>query len=136
MMASMRLLRMFLLVLLLPLLSLLPLATGSGGAVAAQAHHITTQELHASTPATAAHMPADCLGHATAAGQANPGANDAKTADTACDACSACQTCHVVGLAFYRADLQPLPPPHAQPQALSSVFASAPVARNPKPPIV
>lgn len=120
---------MFLLVLLLPL------GSGSGVAVAAQAHHSTTLELRVGTPASATHAPADCLGHASAAGQVSAAAKDAKTSDAACDACSACQTCHVVGLAFSLADLQPLPAPHTLPQALSSVFASAPLARNPKPPI-
>jgi hypothetical protein len=116
------------------LVLLLPLGSGSGDAVAAESHHITTQEHQASNHASAAHLP-DCLGHGTTAVKASPAANDVKATDAARDACSACQTCNVMGLAFSRTDLQPLPASNAQPQASSPAFASAPAARNQKPPI-
>ena len=116
------------------LVLLLPLGSGSGVAVAAESHHITTQAYQASNPASAAHLP-DCLGHGTTADKARPAAKDVKTAHADCDACSACQSCHAVGLAFSRADLQPLPASNARPQALSPAFASAPAARDQKPPI-
>ena len=123
------------------LVILLPLGSGSGDAVAAESHHITTQahQAHqASTHASSAHELADCPGHGTTAGKASPKANDVKPVDAECDACSACsacQTCQAVGLAFYRAYLQPLPASNAQPQALSHAFASATAARDQKPPI-
>jgi hypothetical protein len=114
----------------------LPLGSGSGQAVAAESHHITTQVNRASMHASAAHELADCPGHGTTTGKASPDANDVKAAAHAdCDACSACQSCHLVGLAFYQAVLQPLPASNARPQALSPAFASAPAARDQKPPI-
>ena len=131
MIISMRFFVMILLVLLLPL------GSGAGVAMAAEPHHTTTQEQahQPGTHASAAHV-SDCLGHGTMADKASPGASDVKAAAHAdCDACSACQSCHPVGLAFSRADLQPLPSSNAQPQALSPAFASAPVARDQKPPI-
>jgi hypothetical protein len=120
------------------LVLLLPLGSGSSDAVAAESHHITTQEHQASTHASAAHELADCIGHGTTAGKAIPAANDVKPADPDCDACSACsacQTCQAVGLVFSRADLQPVPASNARPQALSPAFASATAARDQKPPI-
>jgi hypothetical protein len=120
---------------MLILVLLLPLGSGSGEAVAAESHHTTTQEHQASTHASAAHELADCPDHGTTSGKANLGANHVKPVDAECDACSACQSCHAVGLAFSRADLQPLPASNARPQALSHAFASAPAARNQKPPI-
>ena len=117
------------------LVLLLPLGSGSGYAVAAESHHITTLKHQTSTHASAAHELADCLGHGTTAGKASPSANDVKAADADCDSCSACQTCNAMGLVFSRADLQPLPASNAQPQALSPAFASAPAARDQKPPI-
>jgi len=117
------------------LVLLLPLGSGSGVAMAAEPHHTTTQAHQPGTHASAAHV-SDCLGHGTMADKASPGASDVKAAAHAdCDACSACQSCHPVGLAFSRADLQPLPSSNARPQALSPAFASAPVARDQKPPI-
>ena len=117
------------------LVLLLPLGSGSGVAVAAESHHITTQAHQPGTHASAAHL-SDCLGHDTTAGKASPAANDVKAAAHAdCDTCSACQSCHPVGLAFSRTDLQPLPASNARPQALSPAFASAPAARDQKPPI-
>ena len=113
----------------------LPLGSGSGAAMAAESHHNTTQAHQPGTHASAAHV-SDCLGHGTMADKASPGASDVKAAAHAdCDACSACQSCHPVGLAFSRADLQPLPASNARPQALSPAFASAPAARDQKPPI-
>ena len=115
----------------------LPLGSGSGAAMAAEPHHITTQEQahQPGTHASAARV-SDCLGHCTMADKASPGASDVKEAANAdCDACSACQSCHPVGLAFSRADLQPLQTPNAQPQALSPAFSSATAARDQKPPI-
>ncbi len=122
---------------MLVLVLLLPLGSGSGAAMAAEPHHITTQEQahQPGTHASAAHELADCPGHGTTAGKASPAANDVKALDAACDACSACQSCHPVGLAFSRADLQPLQTPNVQPQALSPAFASATAARYQKPPI-
>jgi hypothetical protein len=120
---------------MLILVLLLPLGSGSGEAVAAESHHIITLEHQASTHASAAHELADCPGHGTTSGKANFGANHVKPVDAECDACSACQSCHAVGLAFSRADLQPLPASNARPQALSPAFASAPAARDQKPPI-
>lgn len=118
------------------LVLLLPLGSGSGQAVAAESHHITTQAHQASAHASALHELADCPGHGTTAGKASPGSNDVKAAAHAdCDACSACQSCHPVVLAFSQADLQPLPASNARPQALSPAFASAPAARDQKPPI-
>jgi hypothetical protein len=115
---------------------LLPLGSSSGDAMAAESHHITTQEHQASTHASAAHELADCPGHGKTAGKASLGANVVKAAAHAdCDACSACQSCHPVGLSFSRADLQPLPASNARPQAVSPAFASAPAARDKKPPI-
>ena len=116
------------------LVLLLPLGSGSGQAMAAEPHHTTTQAHQAGTHASAAHL-SDCLGHGTTADKASPAAKDVKAADAACDACSACQTCNTMGLAFSRTDLQPLPAPNAQPQALSPAFSSATAARNQKPPI-
>ena len=116
------------------LVLLLPLGSGSGVAVAAESHHNITQAHQASNHASAAHLP-DCLGHGAMADKASPEANDVKATDAACDACSACQTCNVMGLAFSRTDLQPLPASNALPQALSPTFASAPAARDQKPPI-
>ena len=116
------------------LVLLLPLGSGSGQAVAAESHHISTQAHQTGTHASAAHL-SDCLGHGTTADKASPAAKDVKAADAACDACSACQTCNTMGLAFSRTDLQPLPAPNAQPQALSPAFSSATAARNQKPPI-
>jgi hypothetical protein len=119
------------------LVLLLPLGSGSGEAMAAEPHHTITQAHQPGTHASAAHL-SDCLGHGTTVDNASPGANDIKTADADCDpcsACSACQTCQAVGLAFSRADLQPLPASNARPQALSPAFASAPAARDQKPPI-
>lgn len=119
------------------LVLLLPLGSGSGVAMAAEPHHTTTQEQahQPGTHATAAHV-SDCLGHGSTDDKASPATKDVKAAAHAdCDACSACQSCHPVGLAFSRADLQPLPSSNAQPQALSPAFASAPVARDQKPPI-
>ena len=120
------------------LVLLLPLGSGSGDALAAESHHITTQEHQASTHASAEHELADCPGHGTTAGKASPTANDVKPVDAECDACSACsacQTCQAVGLAFSRVYLLPLPASNAKPQALSPAFASATAARNQKPPI-
>jgi hypothetical protein len=120
------------------LVLLLPFGSGSGDAVAAESHHITTQEHQASTHASSAHELADCPGHGTTAGKASPTANHVEPVDAECDACSACsacQTCQAVGLAFSRAYLQPLPDSNVKPQALSHAFASAPAARNQKPPI-
>ena len=119
------------------LVFLLPLGSGSGQAVAAESHHISTQAHQAGTHASAAHL-SDCLGHGTTADKASPMANDVKAVDAECDACSACsacQTCQAVGLAFSRAGLQPLPASNARPRALSPAFASATAARNQKPPI-
>ena len=117
------------------LVLLLPLGSGSGLAMAAEPHHTTTQAHQAGTHASAAHL-SDCLGHGTTADKASPAAKDVKAAAHAdCGACSACQSCHPVGLAFSRADLQPLPASNARPQALSPAFASAPAARDQKPPI-
>jgi hypothetical protein len=113
----------------------LPLGSGSGAAMAAESHHNTTQAHQPGTHASAAHE-SDCLGHSTTVDKASPAVNDVKAAAHAdCDACSACQSCHPVGLAFSRTDLQPLQTPNAQPQALSPAFASAPAARDQKPPI-
>ena len=123
--------RIFVMILLV---LLLPLGSGSGVAVAAESHHITTQVHQASNHASAAHLP-DCMGHGTMADKASPETNDVKATDAACDACSACPTCNVMGLAFSRTDLQPLPASNALPQALSPAFASAPAARDQKPPI-
>ena len=123
--------RIFVMILLV---LLLPLGSGSGVAVAAESHHNTTQAHQASNHASAAHLP-DCLGHGAMADKASPEANDVKATDAACDACSACQSCNVMGLAFSRTDLQPLPASNALPQALSPAFASAPAARDQKPPI-
>jgi hypothetical protein len=117
------------------LVLLLPLGSGSGVAMAAESHHTTTQAHQPGTHASAAHV-SDCLGHGPTDDKASPATKDVKAAAHAdCDACSACQSCHPVGLAFSRADLQPLPSSNAQPQALSPAFASAPVARDQKPPI-
>ena len=119
------------------LVLLLPLGSGSGVAMAAEPHHTTTQEQahQPGTHASAAHV-SDCLGHGPTDDKASPATKDVKAAAHAdCDACSACQSCHPVGLAFSRADLQPLPSSNARPQALSPAFASAPVARDQKPPI-
>ena len=119
------------------LVLLLPLGSGSGVAMAAEPHHTTTQEQahQPGTHASAAHV-SDCLGHGPTDAKASPATKDVKAAAHAdCDACSACQSCHPVGLAFSRADLQPLPSSNARPQALSPAFASAPVARDQKPPI-
>jgi len=118
------------------LVLLLPLGSGAGVAMAAESHHTTTQAHQPGTHASAAHELADCPGHGTTAGKVSPGASDVKAAAHAdCDTCSACQSCHAVGLAFSRADLQPLPASNARPQALSPAFASAPAARDQKPPI-
>ena len=126
------LMRFFVMILLV---LLLPLGSGAGVAVAAEPHHTTTQAHQPGTHASAAHL-SDCLGHGTTVDKASPAANDVKAAAHAdCDACSACQSCHPVGLAFSRADLQPLPASNARPQALSPAFASAPAARDQKPPI-
>ena len=117
------------------LVLLLPLGSGSGVAMAAEPHHTTTQAHQPGTHASAEHV-SDCLGHGPTDDKASPATKDVKAAAHAdCDACSACQSCHPVGLAFSRADLQPLPSSNARPQALSPAFASAPVARNQKPPI-
>lgn len=117
------------------LVLLLPLGSGSGVAMAAESHHTTSQAHQPGTHASAAHM-SDCLGHGPTDDKASPATKDVKAAAHAdCDACSACQSCHPVGLAFSRADLQPLPSSNARPQALSPAFASAPVARDQKPPI-
>ena len=117
------------------LVLLLPLGSGSGVAMAAEPHHTTSQAHQPGTHASAAHM-SDCLGHGPTDDKASPATKDVKAAAHAdCDACSACQSCHPVGLAFSRADLQPLPSSNARPQALSPAFASAPVARDQKPPI-
>lgn len=117
------------------LVLLLPLGSGSGVAMAAESHHTTTQAHQPGTHASAAHV-SDCLGHGPTDDKASPATKDVKAAAHAdCDACSACQSCHAVGLAFSRADLQPLPASNARPQALSPAFASAPVARDQKPPI-
>jgi hypothetical protein len=117
------------------LVLLLPLGSGSGVAMAAESHHTTTQAHQPGTHASAAHV-SDCLGHGPTDDKASPATKDVKAAAHAdCDACSACQSCHPVGLAFSRADLQPLPSSNARPQALSPAFASAPVARDQKPPI-
>jgi hypothetical protein len=117
------------------LVLLLPLGSGSGVAMAAESHHTTSQAHQPGTHASAAHV-SDCLGHGPTDDKASPATKDVKAAAHAdCDACSACQSCHPVGLAFSRADLQPLPSSNAQPQALSPAFASAPVARDQKPPI-
>ena len=126
------LMRFFVMILLV---LLLPLGSGAGVAVAAEPHHTTKQAHQPGTHASAAHL-SDCLGHSTTGDKASPAANDVKAAAHAdCDACSACQSCHPVGLAFSRADLQPLPASNARPQALSPAFASAPAARDQKPPI-
>ena len=117
------------------LVLVLPLGSGSGVAMAAESHHTTSQAHQPGTHASAAHV-SDCLGHGPTDDKASPATKDVKAAAHAdCDACSACQSCHPVGLAFSRADLQPLPSSNAQPQALSPAFASAPVARDQKPPI-
>jgi len=116
------------------LVLLLPLGSGAGVAMAAEPHHTTTQAHQPGTHASAAHL-SDCLGHGMTADKASPAAKDVKAVDAACNACSACQSCHPVGLAFSRADLQPLPASNARPQALSPAFASAPAARDQKPPI-
>lgn len=117
------------------LVLLLPLGSGSGVAMAAESHHTTSQAHQPGTHASAAHV-SDCLGHGPTDDKASPATKDVKAAAHAdCDACSACQSCHPVGLAFSRADLQPLPSSNARPQALSPAFASAPVARDQKPPI-
>ena len=117
------------------LVLLLPLGSGSGVAMAAEPHHTTTQAHQPGTHASAAHV-SDCMGHGPTDDKASPATKDVKAAAHAdCDACSACQSCHPVGLAFSRADLQPLPSSNARPQALSPAFASAPVARDQKPPI-
>ena len=117
------------------LVLLLPLGSGSGLAMAAEPHHTTTQAHQPGMHASAAHV-SDCLGHGPTDDKASPATKDVKAAAHAdCDACSACQSCHPVGLAFSRADLQPLPSSNARPQALSPAFASAPVARDQKPPI-
>lgn len=129
MIISMRFIVMILLVLVLPL------GSGSGVAMAAESHHTTTQAHQPGMHASAAHV-SDCLGHGPTDYKASPATKDVKAAAHAdCDACSACQSCHPVGLAFSRADLQPLPSSNARPQALSPAFASAPVARDQKPPI-
>ena len=129
MIISMRFIVMILLVLVLPL------GSGSGVAMAAESHHTTTQAHQPGMHASAAHV-SDCLGHGPTDDKASPATKDVKAAAHAdCDACSACQSCHPVGLAFSRADLQPLPSSNARPQALSPAFASAPVARDQKPPI-
>ena len=113
----------------------LPLGGGAGVAMAAEPHHTKTQAHQPGTHASAEHL-SDCLGHSTTGDKASPAANDVKAAAHAdCDACSACQSCHPVGLAFSRTDLQPLPASNALPQALSPAFASAPAARDQKPPI-
>ena len=112
----------------------LPLGGGAGVAMAAEPHHTKTQAHQPGTHASAEHL-SDCLGHGTAADKASPAAKDVKEVDAACDACSACQSCNAMGLAFSRADLQPLPASNALPQALSPAFASAPAARDQKPPI-
>ena len=126
------LMRFFVMILLV---LLLPLGSGAGVAVAAEPHHTTKQAHQPGTHASAAHL-SDCLGHGTTVDKASPAANEVKAAAHAdCDACSACQSCHPVGLAFSRADLQPLPASNARPQALSPAFASAPAARDQKPPI-
>ena len=117
------------------LVLLLPLGSGSGVAMAAEPHHTTTQAHQPGMHASAAHV-SDCLGHGPTDDKASPATKDVKAAAHAdCDACSACQSCHPVGLAFSRADLQPLPSSNARPQALSPAFASAPAARDQKPPI-
>jgi hypothetical protein len=116
------------------LVLLLPLGSGSDVAMAAEPYHTTSQKHQPGTHASAAHR-SDCLGHGTTADQTSPAAKDVKAVDAACDACSACQTCNAMGLAFSRADLQPLPASNARPQALSPAFASAPAARDQKPPI-
>jgi len=117
------------------LVLVLPLGSGSGVAMAAEPHHTTTQAHQPGTHASAAHV-SDCMGHGPTDDKASPATKDVKAAAHAdCDACSACQSCHPVGLAFSRADLQPLPSSNARPQALSPAFASAPVARDQKPPI-
>jgi hypothetical protein len=117
------------------LVLLLPLGSGSGLAMAAEPHHTTTQAHQPGMHASAAHV-SDCLGHGPTDDKGSPATKDVKAAAHAdCDACSACQSCHPVGLAFSRADLQPLPSSNARPQALSPAFASAPVARDQKPPI-
>ena len=108
------------------LVLLLPLGSCSGVAMAAESHHTTTQAHQPGTHASAAHV-SDCLGHGPTDDKASPATKDVKAAAHAdCDACSACQSCHPVGLAFSRADLQPLPSSNARPQALSPAFASAP----------
>lgn len=117
------------------LVLVLPLGSGSGVAMAAESHHTTSQAHQPGAHASAAHV-SDCLGHGPTDDKASPATKDVKAAAHAdCDACSACQSCHPVGLAFSRADLQPLPSSNARPQALSPAFASAPVARDQKPPI-
>lgn len=150
------------LVLILLMLTL-PLRSGMGDAMAASnAHHGTTHQQEAGLMASAAHGLEDCAGHgaghssahssaqpsglssahlshaveqASEPVQASTAASDALLADAACDACSACQSCHAVGLAFSPADVASLPAPNAQPEALSIAFASAPDARDQKPPI-
>jgi hypothetical protein len=117
------------------LVLLLPLGSGAGVAMAAEPHHTTTQAHQPGTHASAAHL-SDCLGHGTTANKSNTATNVVKAAAHAdCDACSACQSCNAMGLAFSRAYLQPLPASNARPQALSPAFASAPAARDQKPPI-
>jgi hypothetical protein len=137
--------RFFVLVLLV---LLLPLRSGLGEALAAAGlHHGAPHQQQQAGPhlfAGNALALEDCAGHegthdraqlehpeqhANGSDQANPGV------DAACDACSFCQICHAVGLAFSQVDIEPLPVPHARPEALSTAFVSAPDARDQKPPI-
>lgn len=116
---------------LLLLMLLLPLSEGAGNAMAATTHP--------------GHALEDCAGHTgQAKGKAESTAHvtadspaGAKTASALadCDACSACQACHAVALVFSADDVQTMPTPHAAPAAASLQFASAPAARDQKPPI-
>lgn len=137
------------------LLLTLPFRGGMGGGMgdamaASGSHHGTVHQQQSGLLASAAHGLEDCAGHGTGHSGAHlkhaveqtakpvPASMDASgvaLADANCDACSACQSCHAVGLAFSPADMASLPALHAQPQALSITFASAPDARDQKPPI-
>ena len=126
---------------LMLLVLLLPLRGGMGEAMAAAGpHHDMTQQAHAH----AEHALEDCAGHTGHTGPTQSTAQastdsqaEPQTASplTDCDACSACQTCHAVALVFSADEVQPMPAPHAAPAAASLQFASAPAARDQKPPI-
>lgn len=125
---------------LLLLVLLLPLRGGMGDAMAISA-------------APTEHALQDCAGHSGSAKAhtQNTHAHDthaneqvhadlaaepvATTVKADCDACSACQTCHAVALVFSAAEVSALPAPHAAPAAVGLQFASAPAARDQKPPI-